>query len=48
MELGGAKTHSCESGVAHFRCSNEEECYIKVRNLINFLPKSSIDFLHGK
>ena len=48
IELGGARMHSRESGVAHFRCSDEMECFSKVRKLVEFLPKSSLDINHIK
>ena len=37
-ELGGASIHSQKSGVAHFRCQTENECYSKVRALLDYIP----------
>lgn len=37
-ELGGAYIHAAKSGVSHFRSESENECYKKVRELINIIP----------
>lgn len=37
-DLGGASVHSKKSGVAHFRCENEKQCYEKVRKLLDLIP----------
>ncbi|MCH5292733.1 MAG: acyl-CoA carboxylase subunit beta [Treponema sp.] len=37
-DLGGAAIHSQKSGVAHFRCENENDCYEKVRRLLDYIP----------
>ena len=37
-ELGGASTHNEKSGVAHFKCEDEEDCFERVRELLDFLP----------
>lgn len=37
-DLGGASIHSQKSGVAHFRCDSEENCYQKVRSLLDYIP----------
>ena len=37
-QLGGALVHSTQSGVSHFRCSSERECYTKVRELLSIIP----------
>jgi propionyl-CoA carboxylase beta chain len=37
-QLGGAQTHNEKSGVAHFKCVDEEDCFSKVRELLTFLP----------
>ncbi len=37
-DLGGAAIHSKKSGVAHFRCENEADCYAQVRRLLDFIP----------
>lgn len=39
-ELGGAAIHSQKSGVAHFRCESENECFRKVRALLDMIPHS--------
>jgi len=42
-ELGGAGTHNSVSGVAHFKCSNDEECIQQVRRLLSFLPSNNLE-----
>jgi propionyl-CoA carboxylase beta chain len=42
-QLGGAGTHNEKSGVAHFKCSDEDECFERVRELLAYLPASSAD-----
>lgn len=42
-ELGGAKTHSEKSGVASVRCSSEEECFTKVKELLEYLPSNNLE-----
>ncbi len=37
-ELGGAKTHTSKSGVAHFRASNDAEALSLMRRLMSYLP----------
>ncbi|MCH5290239.1 MAG: acyl-CoA carboxylase subunit beta [Treponema sp.] len=37
-DLGGAAIHAQKSGVAHFRCPTEVECYEKVRKLLDYIP----------
>jgi acetyl-CoA carboxylase carboxyltransferase component len=39
-ELGGAKVHATESGVAHLRYTSEAECLEDVRFLLSLLPES--------
>ena len=39
-ELGGAKTHSTMSGVAHFCYDDEKECLDGVKRLLSYLPKN--------
>jgi acetyl-CoA carboxylase carboxyltransferase component len=36
--LGGALTHNAISGVAHYRTKDEDECLIKIRDLVSELP----------
>jgi propionyl-CoA carboxylase beta chain len=40
-ELGGARTHNEKSGVAHFLCQTEEECFSSIRQLLSYLPSSN-------
>ncbi|HOK41619.1 MAG TPA: carboxyl transferase domain-containing protein [bacterium] len=40
-ELGGAMTHNKISGVAHFYCESEEECFKMLRHLLSFLPSNN-------
>ena len=40
-ELGGAATHSEKSGVAQFKCSDEDECFERVRELLWYIPSSN-------
>jgi propionyl-CoA carboxylase beta chain len=39
--LGGASTHNEKSGVAHFKCADEDECFERVRELLSFIPPSN-------
>lgn len=39
--LGGAHTHNEKSGVAHFRCDDEDDCFQRVRELMAFIPASN-------
>lgn len=40
-ELGGARTHNEKSGVAHFLCHSEEQCFSDTRKLLSYLPLSN-------
>ncbi len=42
-ELGGADTHSTKSGVCHFACDNEEDCFYQIRRLLNYLPSNNLE-----
>ncbi|XP_064614857.1 propionyl-CoA carboxylase beta chain, mitochondrial-like [Liolophura sinensis] len=42
-ELGGAKTHTTTSGVAHKAFENDVDALIELRDFINFLPQSNLD-----
>lgn len=42
-ELGGAKVHCKLSGVADLRVKTEEECMLKIRKLLSFLPSNCND-----
>lgn len=39
-DLGGATIHAKKSGVAHFRCENEKQCFESVRTLLDYIPHS--------
>ena len=41
--LGGAKTHSEISGVAHFAHDSEPECLQAIRDLFRFIPSNNLD-----
>lgn len=41
--LGGAKTHTSKTGVAHFIAENDRDCLQKVRKLLSYLPSSNMD-----
>jgi propionyl-CoA carboxylase beta chain len=40
-QLGGAQTHNEKSGVAHFNCVDEMDCFERVRELLFFLPQGN-------
>ena len=42
-ELGGAKTHTTTSGVAHGAFENDVDALLAVRELLNYLPLSNKD-----
>ena len=42
-ELGGAKTHSTKSGVAHFMLENELEVLNNIRKLLSYIPLNNLD-----
>jgi propionyl-CoA carboxylase beta chain len=42
-ELGGARTHSQTSGVAHLTAPNEGECLRMIRTLLGYLPSNNVD-----
>ena len=37
-DLGGASIHSQKSGVAHWKCDDENSCYENVRKLLDYIP----------
>lgn len=39
-ELGGASTHNEKSGVAHFNCSDEDDCFERVRELLFYISNN--------
>jgi len=42
-ELGGAMTHNTRSGVAHFAAENDDECILRIRELLSFLPQNNLE-----
>ncbi len=42
-ELGGARTHSEKSGLAHLAADDEEECLEKIRGLLSYLPQNNLE-----
>lgn len=40
-QLGGANTHNERSGVAHFNCADEDDCFERVRELLHFIPQAN-------
>ncbi|MCE5225025.1 MAG: acyl-CoA carboxylase subunit beta [Porphyromonadaceae bacterium] len=42
-ELGGAYTHTAQSGVAHFMNDTEEETLTGIRELLSFLPSNNME-----
>jgi acetyl-CoA carboxylase carboxyltransferase component len=43
--LGGARTHTETSGVAHYRAANDEECLKKIRQFVAELPATKTSLL---
>jgi propionyl-CoA carboxylase beta chain len=42
-ELGGARTHSTKSGVAHLMAKNDQDCIAQIRKLLTYLPQNNLD-----
>ena len=42
-ELGGASTHTGESGVAHFAEANEKQALEDIRRLLSYLPRNNAE-----
>jgi propionyl-CoA carboxylase beta chain len=42
-DLGGAKTHTVKSGVAHLRAPSEKDCLALVRRLLAYLPSNNTE-----
>jgi len=42
-ELGGAETHSTKSGVCHFACESEEDCFYRIRQLLQYIPSNNLE-----
>jgi propionyl-CoA carboxylase beta chain len=40
-QLGGAQAHAEKSGVAQFKCINEDECFERVRELLSYIPPAN-------
>ena len=45
-QLGGADTHNSNSGVAHFKSENEQECINDIKRLLSFLPDNNMSDSH--
>jgi propionyl-CoA carboxylase beta chain len=41
-ELGGADAHGTVSGVSHFTCDTELECFAKIRELLRYVPSNNL------
>ena len=41
-ELGGALTHATKSGVAHFMCEDEYDCFARIKKLLSYLPQNNL------
>ena len=42
-ELGGARTHSTKTGIAHFTAEDEEKCLLMIKELLEFLPQNNME-----
>lgn len=42
-ELGGARTHSTRSGVAHFMAASDQDCLLMIRRVLSFLPQNNLE-----
>jgi acetyl-CoA carboxylase carboxyltransferase component len=42
-ELGGAMTHNTKSGVAHFACESEDDCFGMLRRLLSYMPQNNLE-----
>lgn len=42
-ELGGARTHTSKSGVAHYMGSDEQDAVDYVKALLSYLPSNNLD-----
>jgi propionyl-CoA carboxylase beta chain len=40
-DLGGAASHNEKSGVAQFKCADEDDCFERVRELMAYVPASN-------
>jgi propionyl-CoA carboxylase beta chain len=41
-ELGGAQAHSTKSGVASLMAQNDQDCILKIRKLLSFVPQNNV------
>ncbi|MCA9832318.1 MAG: acyl-CoA carboxylase subunit beta [Thermomicrobiales bacterium] len=41
--LGGATTHTSQSGVAHFRAADEDDLNDQIRQLLSYLPSNNLE-----
>jgi len=41
--LGGARAHNTQSGVAHFACPDEESCLAGIRELLGYIPSNNLE-----
>ncbi|MDQ3930604.1 MAG: acyl-CoA carboxylase subunit beta, partial [Chloroflexota bacterium] len=41
--LGGAMVHNTKSGVAHFAFDSEEECLLRIRDLLSYMPSNNLE-----
>lgn len=42
-DLGGARVHNTNSGVAHFSCPGEPDCIRMIRQLLSYLPANNLE-----
>ena len=42
-DLGGAYTHNQKSGVAHFMCQSEDDCFAHIRELLSYIPANNMN-----
>lgn len=42
-DLGSARVHTELSGVAHFSVENDEDCLMKIRKLISYIPSNNLE-----
>ena len=42
-ELGGSSVHTRQSGVAHFKSENEQECFLMIKQLLKYLPNTYLE-----
>ncbi len=42
-DLGGADVHATKSGVAHFKAEDEEEGFLLIRKILEYLPQNNME-----